>query len=200
MALNLNERTLSQAWSLLSMLLTITVAAAFGCSSPISRKVIFIGVRADCEDVNRCLEGNRCKLHLLADSSPNAALRLAVIGTLRTGQLCRSLGHSIIPAIITGSASNPNFSKLPALRDALGFGLYNVCGPRLDCRWDHSSPRLSLTHFLHRLLNSFGSSRHSLAASTFAGLSSLGELSMLITDNRIVSGLWTGDHRSEADS
>src|SRR5271155_3469397 len=61
LTLNLKERTLSQAWSLLSMLLTLTVAAAFGRSSPISRKVIFIGVRADCQVVNRCLEGNGCK-------------------------------------------------------------------------------------------------------------------------------------------
>lgn len=34
----------------------------------------------------------------------------------------------------------------------------------------------------------------------FAGLSSLGELSIEITESRIVSGVWTGFHRSAADS
>lgn len=38
------------------------------------------------------------------------------------------------------------------------------------------------------------------AASTLAGLSSFGLLSMLITDSRMVSGVCTGDHRSDADS
>jgi hypothetical protein len=109
-----------------SMLLTITGATAFGCSPPISRKVIFIGIPTDCEVVNRCHEGNRCKLHLLADSSPNAALRLAVTGTLRIGQLYRSLGHSTIPTIITSSASNPKLSKLLAPQDALGSGTMSV--------------------------------------------------------------------------
>lgn len=65
---------------------------------------------------------------------------------------------------------------------------------------DHSSPKLSRTIFLHRRRNSFGSSLHILAASTFAGLSSLGEDSMEITLRRMVSGLCTGDHRSLADS
>ncbi len=64
----------------------------------------------------------------------------------------------------------------------------------------HSSPRLSLTFFLHLRLNSLGSSLHILAASTFAGLSSFGLLSMDITDNRIVSGDCTGDHLSDTDS
>lgn len=64
----------------------------------------------------------------------------------------------------------------------------------------YSSPKLALTLALHRLRNSFGSSLHILAASTFAGLSSFGLLSILITLNSIVSGVWTGDHRSEADS
>ena len=107
------------------MLLTIT-GAALGCSPLKSRKVIFIGIPTDCEVVNRCHEGNRCKLHLLADSSPNAALRLAVIGTLRIGQLYRSLGHSTIPTIITSSASNPKLFKLLAPRDALGSGTMSV--------------------------------------------------------------------------
>lgn len=64
----------------------------------------------------------------------------------------------------------------------------------------YSSPRLSRTHFLTRFLNAWGSSRHILAASTLAGLSSFGLLNMLITLRRIVSGVWTGDHRSDADS
>lgn len=34
----------------------------------------------------------------------------------------------------------------------------------------------------------------------FAGLSSLGELSIEMTERRIVSGVWTGFHRSAADS
>lgn len=64
----------------------------------------------------------------------------------------------------------------------------------------HSSPRLSLTIFLHLFRNSLGSSRHIFAASTFAGLSSFGELNKLITLSNIVSGLCTGDQRSLADS
>jgi len=43
-------------------------------------------------------------------------------------------------------------------------------------------------------------SLHSAAASTFAGDSSFGELSMEITDRRMVSGVCTGDQRSAADS
>lgn len=38
------------------------------------------------------------------------------------------------------------------------------------------------------------------AASTFAGLSSFGSASMLITEIKIFSTLWIGDHRSEACS
>jgi hypothetical protein len=64
----------------------------------------------------------------------------------------------------------------------------------------HSPSTLSLTIFLHFLRKPFGSSRHSFAASTFAGLSSLGLLNMLMTDSRIVSGVCTGDHLSDADS
>lgn len=60
--------------------------------------------------------------------------------------------------------------------------------------------KLSLTHRRHLLLNPFKSVLNNLAASTFAGLSSLGLLSMLMTLSRIVSGVWTGDQRSEADS
>jgi hypothetical protein len=66
--------------------------------------------------------------------------------------------------------------------------------------YNHSSPRLSLTFFLHLLRNSFGSSLHNLAASTFAGLSSLGLLSIEMTDSNMVSGDCTGDHRSDTDS
>lgn len=43
-------------------------------------------------------------------------------------------------------------------------------------------------------------SRHIFAASTFAGLSSLGSASMLMTDMRIFSTLCMGDHRSDACS
>lgn len=64
----------------------------------------------------------------------------------------------------------------------------------------YSSPKLALTLALHLFLNSFRSSLHILAASTFAGLSSLGLLNMLITLSSIVSGVWTGDQRSAADS
>lgn len=64
----------------------------------------------------------------------------------------------------------------------------------------YSSPKLSLTHFLTLFLNSFGSSLHSLAASTLAGLSSFGLDSIEITDRRIVSGVCTGLQRSDADS
>ena len=63
-----------------------------------------------------------------------------------------------------------------------------------------SSPKLSLTHLLTLLLNSFGSSLHIRPASTFAALSSFGLLSMLMTLRRMVSGVWTGDQRSAADS
>jgi hypothetical protein len=141
LTLNLKERTLSQAWSLLSMLLTLTVAAAFGHSSPISRKVIFIGVRADCQVVNRCLERNGCKLHLLADSSPNAALCLAAIGILRTCQLCRAWAiQQFLPSSLAPLTTQ--ISKLPAPRDALG-PWYNVCGLR---------PELSFGSFISQAL------------------------------------------------
>lgn len=43
-------------------------------------------------------------------------------------------------------------------------------------------------------------SLHILAASTLAGLSSLGSASMLMTEMRIFSTDWMGDHRSEACS
>ena len=64
----------------------------------------------------------------------------------------------------------------------------------------YSSPRLARTFALHLFRNSFGSSRHNLAASTFAGLSSFGLLSILMTLSSIVSGVCTGDHLSAADS
>lgn len=65
---------------------------------------------------------------------------------------------------------------------------------------NQSSPKLDRTHLRQRLRNSLVSSRHSRAASTFAGLSSLGLLSMLMTERMMVSGVWTGDQRSAADS
>lgn len=43
-------------------------------------------------------------------------------------------------------------------------------------------------------------SRHMRAASTFAGLSSFGSASMLMTEMRIFSTLWIGLHRSDACS
>src|SRR4051795_7067108 len=103
------------------MLLTLAAAAAFDRSSPISRKVIFISVRADSQVVNRCLEGNSCKLHLLADPSPNAALCLAVTGIVRTCQLYRAWAirqflQSTLAPLTT------QISILPAPRDALGPG------------------------------------------------------------------------------
>jgi hypothetical protein len=49
-------------------------------------------------------------------------------------------------------------------------------------------------------LNSGVLSRHNDAASTFAGDSSFGLESIDITERRMVSGVWTGDQRSEADS
>jgi hypothetical protein len=64
----------------------------------------------------------------------------------------------------------------------------------------YSSSKLSLTHFLTLFLNSGVLSRHSAAASTFAGDSSFGLDSMLMTERRIVSGVCTGDQRSDADS
>lgn len=64
----------------------------------------------------------------------------------------------------------------------------------------YSSPWLSRTQRRTRFLNSAGSSRHSRAASTLAGLSSFGLESMEMTDSRMVSGVWTGDQRSAADS
>lgn len=59
-------------------------------------------------------------------------------------------------------------------------------GPHIQ---SHAFSWLSRTHFRTLFLNSFGSSRHSLPASTFAGLSSLGLLNMLITESKIVSGV-----------
>jgi hypothetical protein len=64
----------------------------------------------------------------------------------------------------------------------------------------YSNSKLSLTHFRTRFLNSGVFSRHRLAASTFAGDSSLGLESIDMTERRMVSGVWTGDQRSAADS
>jgi len=64
----------------------------------------------------------------------------------------------------------------------------------------YSNSKLSRTHFLTRFLNSAVFSRHSAAASTFAGDSSLGLLSIEMTERRMVSGVCTGDQRSAADS
>jgi hypothetical protein len=64
----------------------------------------------------------------------------------------------------------------------------------------YSQSRLSLTHFRTLFLNSGVLSRHSDAASTFAGDSSLGLDSIETTERRMVSGVWTGDQRSAADS
>ena len=70
------------------------------------------------------------------------------------------------------------------------------------------SPKTSLIQspsiLLHpsRTLRSYSGlcSLHIFAASTFAGLSSFGSANMLITEMRIFSTLWIGDHRSEACS
>ncbi len=70
--------------------------------------------------------------------------------------------------------------------------------PRARCR--HSSPKLARTFALHFLRKAFSSSLHILAASTFAGLSSLGLLSMEMTLSKMVSGVCTGDHLSATDS
>lgn len=70
---------------------------------------------------------------------------------------------------------------------------------RIHCS-RYSNSKLSLTHFLTRFLNSGVLSRHNDAASTFAGDSSFGLESMDITESRMVSGVCTGDQRSEADS
>lgn len=73
--------------------------------------------------------------------------------------------------------------------------LSNPRSSHTNLRHAQSSPKLSLTPLLHLRLNSFASfpptfsSLHSLAASTFAGLSSFGLCSKLITLNSIVSGV-----------
>lgn len=69
-----------------------------------------------------------------------------------------------------------------------------------DFQMHHSSPSDSRTILWHFLLKALGSSRHIFAASTLAGLSSLGLLSMLMTDIKMVSGDCTGDHLSATDS
>lgn len=71
--------------------------------------------------------------------------------------------------------------------------------PTVFLKGDYSS-KVALTLALHRFLNSFVSSLHNRAASTLAGDSSFGLLSMLMTLMRIVSGVCTGDQRSEAAS
>jgi hypothetical protein len=53
----------------------------------------------------------------------------------------------------------------------------------------HSNSKLSRTHFRTRFLNSGVLSRHSDAASTFAGDSSFGLESIEMTDRRMVSGV-----------
>ena len=60
--------------------------------------------------------------------------------------------------------------------------------------------RLFLTDRHAFFLNACLSSRHILAASTFAGDSVLGSASMDMTLSRIFSMLCTGDHRSLLDS
>src|ERR1700712_4723687 len=65
---------------------------------------------------------------------------------------------------------------------------------------DRHASRLSLTHLRVRLLNSLGSSLHCFAASIFAGLSSFGLLSMLLTESKMDEGVCTGDQRSAVDS
>lgn len=72
--------------------------------------------------------------------------------------------------------------------------------PPVSVHWLHSNSRLSLTHFRTRFLNSGVLSLHKLAASTFAGDSSFGLDNMEMTERRMVSGVWTGDQRSAADS
>lgn len=62
------------------------------------------------------------------------------------------------------------------------------------------SPKLALTSLPTLLLNPRSSSLHILAASTLAGDSSLGLDNIEMTLSKIVSGVCTGDHRSEADS
>ena len=64
----------------------------------------------------------------------------------------------------------------------------------------HAISRLFRTLLQARFLNSSLLSRHILAASTLAGLSVLGSANILITERRIFSILWTGDHRSLLDS
>lgn len=59
---------------------------------------------------------------------------------------------------------------------------------------------LRRTHLATFLLNSGKFSRHSLAASTLAGLWSLGSASIEMTEIIIVSTVWMGNHRSQAFS
>ena len=97
----------------------------------------------------------------------------------------RSRAHIGMRAIIIFNMYIPLYTSLPCASLSIP---------------SYSSPKLALTFARHRFRNSFVSSLHSLAASTFAGLSSFGLLSMLITLRRIVSGVCTGDQRSEAAS
>lgn len=61
-------------------------------------------------------------------------------------------------------------------------------------------PSDCLTLSLTLLSYSWRWSRHILAASTLAGLSSFGSASRFMTDSRIFSTDWMGDQRSEACS
>ncbi len=62
------------------------------------------------------------------------------------------------------------------------------------------NPKLLLTPSLTLLSYPPRSSLHIFAASTFAGLSSFGSASILITLIKIFSTLWIGLHRSDACS
>ena len=64
----------------------------------------------------------------------------------------------------------------------------------------NQSPNMRFTPSFTRFSYSPLRSRHILAASTLAGLSSLGSASMLMTEMRIFSTDWMGDHRSDACS
>jgi len=78
--------------------------------------------------------------------------------------------------------------------------LEDLYPPYLFLTSSQQASKLSLTHFRTFFLNAAGSSRHCFAASKLAGLSSLGELSIEMTEMRMVSGVCTGSQRSAADS
>lgn len=98
-----------------------------------------------------------------------------------------------LPESVTTTRMNPNILNAVTAKHA-------ICRESILRAALRYNPKLFRTPSLTLRSYSGRRSRHILAASTLAGLSSLGSASMLMTLMRIFSTDWMGDHRSEACS